>query len=148
MNLMINILAFLFSFIAMEFVAWFMHKYVMHGFLWELHRDHHQGAKGKLHKNDWFILIFALPSMAGIFFGLYLELSVLIWIGVGIALYGLIYFLIHESFIHQRFKIFPKHTDNYYFKGIKKAHRMHHSHTTKEDGESFGLLVVSKKYFE
>ena len=26
----------------MEFMAWFTHKYVMHGFLWNLHFDHHK----------------------------------------------------------------------------------------------------------
>ena len=26
----------------MEGITWFVHKYVMHGFLWVLHEDHHQ----------------------------------------------------------------------------------------------------------
>ena len=26
----------------MEFMAWFTHKYIMHGFLWVLHKDHHK----------------------------------------------------------------------------------------------------------
>ena len=29
------------TFVFMEFVAWATHKYVMHGFLWYLHEDHH-----------------------------------------------------------------------------------------------------------
>lgn len=28
-------------FIAMEGATWLIHKYVMHGFLWMLHKDHH-----------------------------------------------------------------------------------------------------------
>ena len=31
----------LLTFVFMEFVAWFSHKYIMHGFLWSLHKDHH-----------------------------------------------------------------------------------------------------------
>ena len=27
--------------VGMEFMAWFTHKYVMHGFLWDWHEDHH-----------------------------------------------------------------------------------------------------------
>jgi beta-carotene 3-hydroxylase len=29
------------TFLIMEFMAWFTHKYIMHGFLWNLHKDHH-----------------------------------------------------------------------------------------------------------
>ena len=32
---------FLLSFCFMEFMAWFAHKYLMHGVLWFLHEDHH-----------------------------------------------------------------------------------------------------------
>ena len=41
--------------IAMEFVAWFSHKYIMHGFLWSWHEDHHQPHQegdGFFEKND------------------------------------------------------------------------------------------------
>ena len=36
-----NFLIVITTFIFMEFVAWSVHKYVMHGFLWSLHKDHH-----------------------------------------------------------------------------------------------------------
>ena len=39
---------------AMEFVAWFSHKYIMHGFGWAWHRDHHEPHDNKLEKNDLF----------------------------------------------------------------------------------------------
>jgi beta-carotene 3-hydroxylase len=41
-----NVLAFFATFFFMEFVAWFTHKFVMHGFLWILHKDHHQTEPG------------------------------------------------------------------------------------------------------
>ncbi|HRN37798.1 MAG TPA: beta-carotene hydroxylase, partial [Flavobacteriales bacterium] len=51
-------------FVAMEFVAWAMHRYVMHGFLWVLHRDHHKRDHHHvLERNDAFFLVFAVPSM-------------------------------------------------------------------------------------
>ena len=39
---MISFLIVLGTFLAMEFVSWATHKYIMHGFLWYLHKDHHQ----------------------------------------------------------------------------------------------------------
>ncbi|MES2862928.1 MAG: beta-carotene hydroxylase, partial [Bacteroidota bacterium] len=36
------IVVFILTFFMMEFMAWFTHKYVMHGFLWNLHADHHK----------------------------------------------------------------------------------------------------------
>ena len=73
-NWLINFLIVLGTFIAMEGVAWFTHKYVMHGLLWILHRDHHQKDHDSfLERNDSFFLIFAIPGIVclalGSFYG-------------------------------------------------------------------------------
>ena len=52
------------TFLFMEFVAWFSHKYIMHGFLWSWHRDHHKKDHNSwFEKNDLFFLVYAIPSM-------------------------------------------------------------------------------------
>jgi beta-carotene 3-hydroxylase len=43
------------------------------------------------------------------------------------------YFLVHEVFIHQRFKWF-RNSDNVYFRAIRRAHKVHHKHMGKEQG--------------
>jgi beta-carotene 3-hydroxylase len=131
----------------MEGVTWLTHKFVMHGFLWYLHEDHHQPQPGPFEKNDAFFIIFATPSILLFYFGLEPELNYKFFIGLGILLYGLTYFLIHDVLIHQRFNWFRK-TQNSYLKGLKRAHRMHHKHKDKGDGECFGLLYVPFKYFK
>jgi beta-carotene 3-hydroxylase len=68
-------------------------------------------------------------------------------IGAGIAMYGLAYFLVHDIIIHQRFKIFSR-SNNTYIKVVRWAHKMHHKHLGKEDGESFGMLIVNGKYWQ
>ncbi len=134
------------TFLAMEFVAWFAHKYVMHGFLWYLHKDHHQHEPGFFEKNDAFFLIFAIPSAACYIIGSAVAgMLPLFFVGVGISLYGIAYFLVHDIFIHQRFKIFTR-TNHRYLKAIRKAHKVHHKHLGPEDGECFGMLVVPPKY--
>ena len=143
----INILTIFVAFIGMEAVAWFTHKYIMHGMLWVLHKDHHKKESlGFFEHNDFFFLVFALPGMVGLFIGLKNGFNAFFWVGLGITLYGLAYFLVHDIFIHQRFKIFRK-TDNSYFKAIRRAHKMHHKHIGKNDGECFGMLWVPMKYF-
>ena len=42
-------------FLLMEPITWATHKYVMHGFLWYLHEDHHQKSDGFFEKNDYFL---------------------------------------------------------------------------------------------
>jgi beta-carotene 3-hydroxylase len=132
----------------MEFVAWATHKYVMHGFLWSLHSDHHRKDHyGFLERNDAFFLIFAIPSMGCFIAGSLLGLHTpWLWIGLGILLYGILYFFVHEVFIHQRIK-WLKRTKNPYFLAIRKAHKVHHKHLGKEHGECFGMLVVPFKYY-
>ena len=135
----------------MEFVAWFAHKYIMHGFLWNWHEDHHKPhfeKEGFWEKNDRFFLVFAIPSASCYILGTLLEnYFFLFFIGVGISIYGLIYFLIHDVYIHQRFKWF-RQLDNKYSRAILRAHGAHHAKQTKEDCESFGLLAVENKYYK
>ena len=135
-------------FLLMEVVTWLTHKYVMHGFLWYLHEDHHQpGYDGFFEKNDAFFLIFAIPSALLIIFGLAPELNYRFFIGLGITFYGAAYFMVHEVIIHQRFRWF-RNLKNSYFQALRKGHKVHHKHLGKVDGEVFGMLYVPRKYFE
>lgn len=144
---LINALIILTAFLGMEVVAWFTHKYIMHGLLWIWHKDHHKKeTEGFLEHNDFFFLLFALPGIACLYFGMRNSFNYTFWIGIGITLYGLCYFLVHDIFIHQRFRIFRKAT-NGYFKAIRRAHKIHHKHLSKEGGECFGMLWVPFKYF-
>lgn len=135
------------AFIGMEFVAWLAHKYLMHGKMWFFHEDHHKVNGELFEKNDVFFLIFAIPSWLCIMLGMMYDYYVPVWIGYGIAVYGVAYFLVHDLFIHQRFK-WVKQIDHPYFTAIRKAHKMHHKHTSKEEGECFGMLLFPMKYYK
>lgn len=146
--MLIYILITLSTFLLMEGVTWLTHKYVMHGFLWYLHEDHHQPKyQGIFEKNDAFFVIFAVPSALLCIYGLTPEINWRFFIGIGIAFYGLAYFLVHDVLIHQRFKWF-KNIKSPYLKGLRKGHKVHHKHLGKEDGECFGMLFVPIKYFK
>jgi beta-carotene 3-hydroxylase len=144
---LLYLIAVLGSFVSMEAVAWITHKYIMHGILWRLHEDHHKkDPKSFFEKNDYFFLIFAIPGIICLALGLYTTLRILFFIGLGITLYGYAYFMVHDIFIHQRFKLL-RHIDTVYFRAIRRAHKMHHKHLEKENGECFGMLFVPRKYF-
>lgn len=152
MDFLIAVLIIVLTFFFMEFVAWFTHKYIMHGFLWSIHRDHHNQPKGFFQKNDSFFLIFAVPSWLFIMFGAMNGFDYRIWIGFGILLYGIAYFLFHEVLIHQRLKkirriLFGK-TENTYLRAVLKAHHVHHKYLNKNPGESYGMLIIPKKYYD
>lgn len=143
-----NFLIVLLTFGCMEGATWCIHKYVMHGFLWYLHRDHHDHShEGSMEKNDWFFYIFAIPAIALIYLGVSTDMNYLLYIGIGITLYGMAYFFVHDIFIHQRIKLLQK-TENKYLLSIRRAHKQHHKHIGKEDGECFGFLFVPVKYFK
>ena len=59
-------------------------------------------------KNDWFFVIFAVPSMLLIGIGTYENTWWLQATGFGIMLYGFAYFMVHDVIIHQRFKWFGR----------------------------------------
>lgn len=135
------------TFCIMEGITWLTHRFVMHGFLWYLHEDHHQKGSGFFEKNDAFFFIFAIPSWLCIMLGSMSRAYWVVSIGVGITLYGVAYFVVHEIIIHQRFKLFTR-SNNRYIKAIRWGHKMHHKHLDKQEGESFGMLIVAKKYWD
>ena len=147
MNVLLGILVSFFTLIFMEAVTWFTHKYVMHGFLWYLHEDHHQPRDSSFfEKNDLFFIIFAVPSILLFYYGFKDGLNYLFFIGLVIFLYGLCYFIVHDVIIHQRFNWF-KNVRWKYLQVLRKGHKMHHKNLYKEGGESFGMLFVPWKYF-
>ena len=142
-----NILILIAAFCLMEFVAWFTHKFIMHGLLWRLHSDHHvKSREGFFEKNDSFFLLFAVPGFLLLLFGSLNDFDFRFWAGAGITLYGIAYFIVHDIFIHQRFNMMSR-SDNFYLRAIRKAHKVHHKKLVKENGECFGMLLVPFKYF-
>lgn len=146
--MILDIVIIIATFFGMEGVAWLAHKYVMHGFLWMLHEDHHKkNPTSFFEKNDYFFLIFAIPGIACLAVGSFIPgLHLLLFFGIGITIYGFAYFMVHDIFIHQRFK-WLRNSNNFYFRAIRRAHKMHHKHLGKEDGECFGMLWVPLHYF-
>lgn len=135
----------LFTIAAMEIISWAIHKYLFHGPLWFIHKTHHQERHGFFELNDVFSLLFGLIAVGLMWFDQETR-GYPFWIGAGISVYGIIYFIFHDWFIHNRFKAFK--LNNRYFSGIKRAHKIHHKATQKNPSEEFGLLVASKKYFK
>ncbi|MER2997088.1 fatty acid hydroxylase [Pontibacter populi] len=136
----------LLTFVVMEVVAWAMHKYVLHGFLWFLHKSHHTRHKHTFELNDLFFAYYGLLAMLFFIFGTD-PIDYRFWIGAGITLYGVAYFLIHDVFIHRRIKAFGK-TSNVYLKALNMAHKVHHKVAAKDGSESFGMLWVAPRYFK
>ena len=136
------------TFIMMEGATWCIHKYIMHGFLWMLHKDHHDHShEGDFERNDLFFVIFAVPTIVLFYIGAEQGFNYLFYIGLGILLYGLAYFFVHDIFIHQRVS-FLRNTKNPYLLAIRRAHKQHHKHVNKEHGECFGFLFVPIKFFK
>lgn len=147
MTIVYYILLFLAAFVLMEGVAWLLHKYLLHGVLWNIHNDHHKKDEGRFfEKNDLVFVFFAIPSMLAYMYGSYYGNWYVLSFASGITAFGIAYFIVHDVFIHRRFK-WIRDSNNVYFMGLRRAHKMHHKHLGKENGECFGMLWVPFKYF-
>jgi beta-carotene 3-hydroxylase len=121
----------------MELFAWWAHKYVMHGWGWAWHRDHHEPHDGVLERNDLYAVVFGSIVIVMFVVG-YLYSEALWWTALGITVYGLIYTAIHDGIVHQRwFRWVPKRG---YAKRLVQAHKLHHATIGKEGGVSFGFV--------
>lgn len=134
------------TFLFWEFVAWFTHKYVMHGFLWSWHKSHHTVHDHTLEKNDLFAVVFSIPSIALFIISTTVYPSPYLFaVALGIFCYGLFYLIFHDIIVHQRMKWRPEKRSKYLQRMIH-AHYIHHAKHTKEGCEAFGFLYAPKKY--
>lgn len=140
-----NITIALLTIALMELLSWAMHKYLFHGPLWFIHKTHHRQGHTRFELNDLFSIGFAAFALSLMWIG-HARLDYHFWIGTGISTYGIIYFTLHDWFIHNRFKAFK--SNNRYLTGIRRAHKIHHKSTEKNPSEEFGLLIVGRKWFE
>lgn len=129
----------------MELFSWAIHKYLMHGILWKIHKTHHTHTKGFFELNDLFTLIFGGSAILLIFLGID-AFDYRFWIGCGISLYGMSYFILHDVMIHKRLSWFKKPKSKF-LRAISEAHRAHHK-TQKDNSVSFGLFVVPRKFWK
>lgn len=134
------------TFLFWEFVAWFTHKFIMHGMLWSWHKSHHTVHNHSLEKNDLFALVFSLPSIGLLYYFTHVNYNpYLISVGIGIFCYGLFYLIFHDIIVHQRLKWKPEKKSRYLQRMIH-AHYIHHSKHTKDGCEAFGFLFAPRKY--
>lgn len=134
------------TFLFWEFVAWFSHKYIMHGILWTWHKSHHTVHHHTFERNDLFALVFSIPSIAIFYYYSWVSFNpYMISVGVGIFCYGVFYLIFHDVIVHQRIKWRPEKKSRYLQRMIH-AHYVHHSKHSKEGCEAFGFLYAPKKY--
>jgi beta-carotene 3-hydroxylase len=145
MTALLNVVLVLSTILAMEGLAWWSHKYIMHGFGWAWHRDHHEPHDNRLEKNDLYGLVGAVMSISMFALGSPLVLGAsafppATWIGLGILSYGIIYTVVHDGLVHQRyFRWVPR---SGYAKRLVQAHKLHHATIGKEGGVSFGFVFA------
>jgi beta-carotene 3-hydroxylase len=137
-----GLLLFVLTFVGMEGLAWWMHRYLMHGPLWVLHESHHRPRQSRFERNDLFGVLFAVPSIVLIYLGTHGH-ALLLPVGVGMTAYGLAYFVFHDVVVHRRVRhsFVPKEG---YLRHIVRAHLVHHRTLTRDGAVSFGFLYAPR----
>ena len=128
--------------VAMELWACQLHQRFWHRALWPLHRSHHQPHAGRLEANDWLSLLHAPPAVLLILYGC---LAASAWtrdfafgIGIGMSVFGVAYFVVHDGFIHGRLPLaFLRRSRT--FVRLRALHRVHH----RRDAAPYGLFLAA-----
>ena len=120
---------------AMEGVSYLTHRFVMHGFGIGLHQSHHDPSDGGFELNDLYPLMFSSVAISAFAVGTFGSVSELVWVGLGITLYGASYLFVHEVYIHRRIGLVKRRYR--VLEWMKASHRIHHLY----GGEPFGMLL-------
>jgi len=124
----------------MEWFAAFAHEHIMHGWGWAWHKSHHEPHDEALEKNDLYAVVFAGFALV-LFAAGSLLWEPLWWIAIGVTVYGVLYFFVHDGLVHKRwpFKYVPRKG---YLKRLYQAHRLHHAVQGKDGCVSFGFVYA------
>jgi beta-carotene 3-hydroxylase len=122
------------SFVAMEAVTWAVHRFVMHGAGWVLHRSHHESAAARFEANDAYPVMGAAIGMAAFAVGFNLPAPALVAVACGVTAYGAAYLFVHDCYIHGRLGRLPAVE---VLERLRRAHAIHHLF----GGEPFGMLL-------
>ncbi|MBA3880654.1 MULTISPECIES: sterol desaturase family protein [Sphingomonas] len=144
MSIAVGLALFVATILGMEVFAYVVHRWVMHGPGWFLHESHHRPRTGNWELNDWYFVIFAMPSIVLLVLGTSGTTGDwATWVGAGIAGYGAIYLGFHDIIVHRRLETgyVPR---SRYMKRIVQAHRLHHAVETKHGTVSFGFIYAPK----
>ena len=132
----------------MEIASYVLHRFLFHGLLWRLHQTHHRAdghAHGPFELNDLFSIGFAVLSMGLMWLGREDPVASSTFpLGLGIAVYGVLYFILHDLYTHRRFM--PFKTRNPAAQAVKRAHGRHHQSLSKEGQEPYGLFLFPPRY--
>ena len=138
---LLDAMAFAAALIGMEGVAWIVHRKLMHGRLWSLHRSHHAEGRHGFEANDWFGVAFAVIAVALFVVGSRPGWRPLWWVAAGMTAYGVLYAVVHDGLVHRRLPFFKTPRSGYLGR-LAQAHHLHHATHGKEGAVSFGFLFA------
>ena len=123
--------------VMMEPITAATHRWIMHGIGKFLHRSHHRLRETRWEANDWYPVMFAATVNLALFAGFnIIGLGLLIPAAVGVTLYGAMYALVHDVYIHQRLSWFEDRRIGA-FDRLAEAHRIHHLY----NAAPYGMLL-------
>jgi beta-carotene 3-hydroxylase len=122
----------------MELISYIAHRWLFHGPLWFIHRSHHVSRKNTFEINDLFSVFFGVIG-AGLMIFSGVDNSAASAIGLGITIYGALYFVLHDLFTHRRF--LPFGSGNRILLAVRAAHQRHHQKSTKDGVGPYGLFA-------
>ena len=135
-----------FGLVGMEILSYVVHRWLFHGVFWKIHRTHHVARKGLFEANDIFSIVFSLASIVLMIFAEKpFDDSISFPVGLGVAIYGLLYFVAHDFFTHRR--LLPFISKNEILLVVRAAHQRHHQSAAKPGTEPFGLFLFNYRKF-
>jgi beta-carotene 3-hydroxylase len=123
----------------MELWAGFVHGQMWHGFLYRMHRSHHE-TTGPFEWNDVLSASHAPIAIVLIVYGCEatpaLSTTLAFGVGMGMTLFGLSYLVVHDGFVHRRLPVsfLGRFT---YFRKVRAHHNIHHA----KGGAPYGFFL-------
>jgi beta-carotene 3-hydroxylase len=131
-----TVAVFVLTVVAMEGLAYAVHRWVMHGRGMVWHASHHRVRQARFERNDLFPLLFSSVGVALFVLAAIGVAPALFWpTAAGVTAYGVAYLGVHEVVIHRRLPL--RVPESRYLRWLRDSHRAHHV----DAGEPYGMLL-------
>lgn len=125
----------------MDLWAMLLHGRVWHTILWPIHRSHHRKRAGIFEHNDALSALHAPIAIVAIVYACGAEpglaTDLIFGAGVGMSLFGVAYFVVHDGLVHGRLRVGALGKIPYLAR-VRTAHVVHHG--KGRGGPPYGLF--------
>ncbi|MFA8449344.1 MAG: hypothetical protein ACEPOW_01480 [Bacteroidales bacterium] len=131
------------AFVLMEFFAYAINRHIIYGPLWYMKSRSSKKSYSKKKGNPFFAVFFSALFILCLYIGTHSYMHELVYIAIGIFIYGIMFFILQDILVHRKVRIFVFRASKLYYRVVITAYKAYKNDPRK----AFYPLIPPFKFF-